>query len=242
MASGDLRQLLEFIGGWDGFEIAEWSTDEALAPDALGLPAPRVTIVLRPKADAVKRCGRCGRPVEAIHDVSVRRVRDLPLAQYDVWLVVPHARVTCPACGPTVEAIPWLDRYQRVTKRFAETLVWLGQILPITQVAARYHVSWDTVKQLDKRALAARLGRERCLRAEERRRANEAGGPSDRALGSVTSRDTSAHPRVWDRSLSLRVMGRKPVNHRVIAERGRATNVGSADAGFASRMRRASSS
>jgi transposase len=158
MASNDLRQLLELVGGWEGFEIAQWSTDETLAPDALGLPAPRLTIELRAKADHRKRCSRCGTPVDAMHDVSERRVRDLPLLQYDVWLVVPQARVTCPRCGPTVEAIPWLDRYQRLTKRLAETLARLAQVMPITQVAARYHVSWDTVKQLDKRALAARLG------------------------------------------------------------------------------------
>jgi transposase len=158
MASDDLRQLLNVVGGWEGFEIAQWSTEEALAPDALGLPAPRVTIELRPKDGAVRRCSRCGAPVETIHDVSRRHVRDLPLLQYDVWLVVPQARVTCPRCGPTVEAIPWLDRYQRLTKRLAEMLARLAQVLPISQVAARYHVSWDTVKHLDKRALAARLG------------------------------------------------------------------------------------
>jgi transposase len=158
VASDDLRQLLNVVGGWDGFEIAQWATEETLAPDALGLPAPRLTIELRAKDDVVRRCSRCGKPVDAVHDVSQRRVRDLPLLQYDVWLVVPQARVTCPQCGPTVEAIPWLDRYQRLTKRLAETLARLAQVMPISQVAARYHVSWDTVKHLDHRALAARLG------------------------------------------------------------------------------------
>ena len=158
MASTDLRQLLDVVGGWEGFEIAEWVTDDTPAPDALGLPAPRLTITLRPKHDAVRRCSRCGTVVDVIHDVSERRVRDLPLVQYDVWLVVPQARVRCPRCGPTVEDIAWLDRYQRVTKRLAETLARLAQVMPVTQVAARYHVSWDTVKQIDKRALVARLG------------------------------------------------------------------------------------
>lgn len=158
MPSNDLRQLLEVVGGWDGFELAEWVTDETPALDALGLPAPRLTITLRPKPDTVRRCSRCGMPVDAIHDVSERRVRDLPFLQYDVWLLVPQARLTCPRCGPTAESISWLDRYQRVTKRLAETLARLAQVMPVTLVAARYHVSWDTVKQIDKRALAARLG------------------------------------------------------------------------------------
>jgi transposase len=158
MASEDLRQLLRVVGGWEGFEIVRWTTDDTLAPDALGLPAPRITIELRPAADAVKRCSRCGTPVEAVHDITDRRVRDLPLMAYDVWLTFPQVRLRCPRCGPTVEDIPWLDRYQRMTKRLAETLARLAQVLPLTQVAALYHVSWDTVKQIDKRALAARLG------------------------------------------------------------------------------------
>jgi len=31
--------------------------------------------------------------VEKIHDVSERRVRDLPLGEWDTWLVVPRARL-----------------------------------------------------------------------------------------------------------------------------------------------------
>src|SRR5437879_5525416 len=109
MASRDLRELLEVVGGWEGFEIVQWSTDDALTSDVLGLPARRITIELRPREDGVKRCSRCGSPVEAVHDVTERRVRDLPLMSYDVWLVFPQSRLRCPRCGPTVEEIPWLD-------------------------------------------------------------------------------------------------------------------------------------
>jgi transposase len=158
MASDDFRQLVQAVGGWDGFEIVQWTTEETLQPDALGLPAPRIIIELRPAADAVRRCSRCGTPVVAIHDLTERRVRDLPLMGYDVWLRFPQARLECPRCGPTVEQIPWLDRYQRMTKRLAEVIARLAQVLPLTQVAALMHVSWDTVKQIDQRALAARLG------------------------------------------------------------------------------------
>jgi transposase len=158
MASDDLRGLLNAVGGWEGFEVDHFTTDDELAPDVFGLPAPRITIELRPATDGVKRCSRCGSAVAEIHDVTPRRVRDLPLMARDVWVVFPQARLECPRCGPTVEQIPWLDRYQRMTKRLADAIARLAQVLPLTQVAALYHVSWDTVKQIDKRALAARLG------------------------------------------------------------------------------------
>lgn len=158
MASKDLQDLLNAVGGWAGFEVERFTTEEEVAPDPFGLPSPRIIIELRPAPDAIKRCSRCGTPVQEIHDVTPRRVRDLPLMARDVWVVLPQARVVCPQCGPTVEQIPWLDRYQRMTKRLAETIARLAQVLPLAQVAALYHVSWDTVKQIDQRALAARLG------------------------------------------------------------------------------------
>ena len=123
-----------------------------------GAHAPRLVLVLRAKADVPKRCSQCGAIVEKIHDVSERRVRDLPLREWDTWLVFPRARLQCPRCGPTVEAVPWLDRYQRMTTRLAVKIARLAQVLPITQVAAWFGVGWDTVKQIDRRALTQRLG------------------------------------------------------------------------------------
>lgn len=158
MASDDFRALIEMVGGWEGFEVAAWHTEEELAPDAFGLPAKRLVIELRPRAEAEKRCRRCGTPVEAVHDVTTRRVRDLPLMGYDVWLVVPHTRVSCPHCGPSAEQIAWLDRYQRMTKRLAETIARLAQVWSVSAVATLFHLSWDTVKLVHQRALAGALG------------------------------------------------------------------------------------
>lgn len=149
--------LLQLLGEWDGFEIERVET-EAAGEDVFGAPAPRLVLVLRAKADAPKRCSRCGAVVDQIQDVSERRVRDLPLGEWDTWLVVPRARLQCPHCGPTVEAVPWLDRDQRMTARLAEKIARLAQVLPIKQVAAWFGVGWDTVKQIDRRALATRLG------------------------------------------------------------------------------------
>lgn len=158
MADDELRTLLERIGGWDGFEVAGVTTEEELQPDVLGVPAKRLVIELRPKADASKRCSRCGALVVEIHDVTPRRVRDLPIGEWDTWVVLPRARLQCPRCGPTVEEVPWLDRYQRMTKRLADKIAALAQVLPIKHVAEWFGVSWATVKQIDQRTLERRLG------------------------------------------------------------------------------------
>lgn len=152
------RAFLDQVGDWDGFEVVDVTTEAEPGPDALGQPAPRLIIRLEPKAGVPKRCSRCGAVVVEIHDTSERRVRDLPFGPWDTWLVFPRARLQCPRCGPTVEAVPWLDRYQRMTKRLAEKIALLAQVLPIKHVAAWFGVGWETVKQIDQRALAVRLG------------------------------------------------------------------------------------
>jgi len=149
--------LLKLLGEWEGFEVERVET-EAEGDDVFGAPAPRLVLVLRAKADFPKRCSQCGAIVEKIHDVSERRVRDLPLGEWDTWLVFPRARLQCSRYGPTVEAVPRLDPYQRMTTRLAEKIARLAQSLPIKQVAGWFGVGWDTVKQIDQRARVGRLG------------------------------------------------------------------------------------
>ncbi|HXR91595.1 MAG TPA: transposase family protein, partial [Steroidobacteraceae bacterium] len=70
--------------------------------------APQVTIALEPIPGTQRYCSRCGRATTQVHDVAERRIRELPILDAETWLVLPLARVACPTCGPTVEALPWL--------------------------------------------------------------------------------------------------------------------------------------
>jgi transposase len=158
MADKTLADLVKLLGGWEGFDVAGFRTENEPEPDALGEPAPRLILELKPTPEYPKRCSRCGEIVVEIHDVSERCVRDLPIGEWDTWLTFPRARLQCPRCGPTVERVPWLDRYQRMTTRLAEKIAKLAQRLSIKHVAEWFGVSWDTVKQIDKRALSSSLG------------------------------------------------------------------------------------
>jgi transposase len=149
MAYEDITMLL---GGWEGFELVNVRREPATGAAVV------IELELRPVPTHAQRCSRCGEVVAEVHDVSERRVRDLPILEAETWLVFPRARLACPRCGPTVEVVPWLDRYQRLTTRFAAAIARLAQVLPIKHVAAWYAVGWETVKQIDRRALAARLG------------------------------------------------------------------------------------
>jgi transposase len=148
------EEITALLGDWEGFELVGVRRELASATQ----PVPQIVLELRALPGYPTHCSRCGEPVTEIHDVADRRVRDLPILDADTWLVVPRARLQCPRCGPTVEAVPWLDRYQRMTTRLADAIARLACVLPIKQVASWFRVGWETVKQIDTRALAARLG------------------------------------------------------------------------------------
>ncbi|MDQ2890584.1 MAG: ISL3 family transposase, partial [Gemmatimonadota bacterium] len=148
------EEITALLGGWEGFELV--GAERKAATEAH--PIPEIVLKLEPVRGAPKRCSRCGEIVEAVHDVSLRRVRDLPIMEAETWLVFPRARLECPRCGPTVESVPWLDRYQRMTTKLSEAIARLAQVLPIKHVATWFGVGWETVKQIDQRSLERRLG------------------------------------------------------------------------------------
>jgi transposase len=148
------EEITALLGGWPGFRLMGVRREGARAER----PAPRIVLTLEALPGEARRCSRCGDVVAEVHDVTPREVRDLPILDAETWLILPRVRLKCPRCGPTVEAVPWLDRYQRMTKRFAESVARLARVLPIKQVAVHFRLSWDTVKAIDQGALEAALG------------------------------------------------------------------------------------
>lgn len=145
MAFEDITALL---GGWEGFELVGVQRDAG----------PQIVLRLQRLPSAATRCSGCGELVSEIHETTERRVRELPILDATTWLLVPRARLACPRCGPTVEAVPWLDRYARMTTRFAESVARLAHLLPIQHVATWFGLSWDTVHAIDQAAMERRLG------------------------------------------------------------------------------------
>lgn len=142
------EEITALLGGWEGFALIGVEREAG----------PQIVLRLESVASASKRCSGCGEVVAAIHETTERRVRDLPILDAATWLIVPRARLLCPRCGPTVEAVPWLDRYARMTTRFADSVARLAQLLPIQHVAAWFGLSWDTVQAIDQAAMERRLG------------------------------------------------------------------------------------
>lgn len=119
----------------------------------------RSVLTLAPDARFCPICSGCGARVESVHSESRRWVRDLRLGQHDVVLELRQRRVRCGACGGTrVEALDFVDRYQRVTKRLACYIADLCRHLSVKAVAEHLGLDWKLVKACDKAVLEAEVG------------------------------------------------------------------------------------
>lgn len=139
------------LGCWAGYEYVEsWEEQRGKG---------RWCVVrLRPIAGVGRICSGCGAATEAIHDSEERRVRDLPIFEVPVELLVPRLRVACEACGPKLERLTWLEPYARVTSRLAASVARLCKLMALLHVARYYGLSWTTVKLIDWRHLERELG------------------------------------------------------------------------------------
>ena len=139
------------LGSWEGYEVKQ---------DRIEVRQGRSWCVIELVAVAghLRCCSGCGSRTTMIHDVEERRVRDLPVFEHSVELIVPRIRVECPQCGPKIERLPWLDVYARVTRRLADSVSRLCKVAAILHVARFYVLDWKTVKDLDRAYLARELG------------------------------------------------------------------------------------
>ena len=136
-----MHEDTRWIDLWPGFRV----TDSRITNDSAWLRLEPVRQLLR--------CGRCLGLADSVHDHCERSVRELPLAGRTVILQVRLLRVNCPACGPSIQRIRWLDRFARMTRAMAQAVARCCDKLPIKHVAQMFGLHWSTVQQLDKRRL-----------------------------------------------------------------------------------------
>ncbi|MFG0553439.1 transposase family protein [Pseudomonas sp. yb_9] len=119
-----MHDIYTFLPFWEGFSII------AIKPDGDGLQ-----INLIPRPTRFPSCSGCHQPSTTIHEYCQRVIRDLPILGRAVQLNVELKRVGCSACGKRMEAVSWLDRYSRMTRRLAEAVIKACQRLPTLHVA-----------------------------------------------------------------------------------------------------------
>ena len=112
-----------------------------------------VHIKLRPDIRYTPLCSKCKKRVKNIHSYNHRIVRDLNLIDARSYLSVVYRTLRCTRCGPTVEELPLMDPYKRVTRRLADYILELCRYMNIKEVAEHLALDWKTVKAIHKRHL-----------------------------------------------------------------------------------------
>jgi transposase len=106
------------------------------------------------------RCSACGSPQVQLRGRVERRFRMVPIGRRATFLVLPIPRVACQACGVVRQVkIPFADTRRSYTSSFERYALDLGRRMTIRDVAVHLGVSWDVIKDIQKRDLARRFAK-----------------------------------------------------------------------------------
>jgi transposase len=99
-------------------------------------------------------CSSCGSR-EVIRRGKVdRRFRSLPIGRKPVWIMMGIQRVLCLSCGLVRQVkVRFADSRRSYTKAFERYALDLSRHMTILDVARHLGVSWDVIKEIQKRYL-----------------------------------------------------------------------------------------
>jgi transposase len=122
-------------------------------------PGGEVVFTIRQEPKAF-RCEACGsRDVRPRGQVE-RRFRSLPIGSRLTTVVFPIPRVACQACGVVRQVgVDFADPRRTYTKAFERYALELSRCMTILDVARHLGVSWDIVKDIQKRDLSRRYAK-----------------------------------------------------------------------------------
>ena len=105
----------------------------------------KITIEMSSKQSSKARCSRCETKCPTYDHQSERRFKFVPLFGYQVTIIYIPRRVQCTEHGVVIEWMPWALGKRPICRSFALFLASWSKTLSWTDVARKFHVSWDIV-------------------------------------------------------------------------------------------------
>jgi transposase len=106
------------------------------------------------------RCSACGSSQVQLRGRVERRFRTVPIGSRATFVVLPIPRVQCQACGLVRQVeIPFADSRRSYTSSFERYALELSRRMTIRDVAKHLGVSWDVIKDIQKRDLSRRYAK-----------------------------------------------------------------------------------
>jgi transposase len=108
------------------------------------------------------RCPNCGSAQVTAHGGTMRCFRSVPIGLKRTHVLLTVPRVECPACRITRQVrVPFADPKRTYTLAFERYALELSRHMTILDVARHLGVSWDVIKDIQKRDLGRRFARPR---------------------------------------------------------------------------------
>jgi transposase len=139
------RSVLTKVMGVDGRRVRLLDVEE----DDAGL-----LIWVRPKFAHARRCPHCELRCPVYDAGRERRWRALDFARTRVFLVARPPRLSCPAHGVVVAAVPWARRSARHTRAFEQVAAWAAVQMSAKAAATLLRCSWRTIGTMVARVAA----------------------------------------------------------------------------------------
>lgn len=106
------------------------------------------------------RCSACGSSDVLFRGHAERRFRSLPIGSRATFVELAIPRVECRACGVVRQVeVPFADVRRSYTKSFERYALELSRRMTIRDVAKHLGVSWDLIKDIQKRDLSRRFSK-----------------------------------------------------------------------------------
>jgi transposase len=106
------------------------------------------------------RCSACGSPRVQSRGRVERRFRTVPIGSRATFVALPIPRVECQACGAVRQVkIPFADPRRSYTSSFERYALELSRRMTIRDVAMHLDVSWDVIKDIQKRDRSRRFAK-----------------------------------------------------------------------------------
>jgi len=119
----------------------------------------KVIFTIRHKRDKL-HCPECGSRDLILRGYSSRRFRMVPIGSKVIFLDLDVQRVACKRCDTIRQVeLGFADSRFSYTKAFERYVLELSKHMTILDVAHHLHVSWDTVKDIQKRYLKKKFSR-----------------------------------------------------------------------------------
>ena len=115
---------------------------------------PFIEVTIKPRANGKTICSGCGKRRPGYDRGASRRFEYVPLWNFAVFFVYVMRRVDCPACGVTVERVPWGEGKEHLTTSYRWFLARWAKRLSWKETADAFNTTWDNVFRSVKHAVS----------------------------------------------------------------------------------------